>query len=158
MSSSTRVPASHYRPIRTDQCREMVESGQVELGTHTHTHADFRHRVGDFTREMHISARILRERFGVERPTFALPFGSVAHGFANGSLIDAARRSGASCALTTEVTLVDTRAEPFGWGRLNAFCWDTSTTLAGKLSGWYDWAPQCKYRLSDAIRKCKAAL
>jgi peptidoglycan/xylan/chitin deacetylase (PgdA/CDA1 family) len=141
------VPADHYRPLRSEQCSEMVESGLIELGTHTHTHADFRQHVEEFAEEMATAAEILETRFGVIRPSFSLPFGSPSEGYASPALLSAARESRAACALTTEAVLVDVRSDPFGWGRLNVFEWDSSATLAGKLNGWYDWAPRLKHRL-----------
>ena len=38
------VPAEGYRPLRRQQCRELLASGLVQLGAHTHTHHDFRNR------------------------------------------------------------------------------------------------------------------
>ena len=145
------VPADHYRPLRSEQCSEMVESGLIELGTHTHTHADFRQHVEEFAEEMATAAEILETRFGVIRPSFSLPFGNPSAGYASPALLSAARDSGAACALTTEAALVDVRSDPFGWGRLNVFDWDTSATLAGKLNGWYDWAPRLKHRLRNVF-------
>jgi peptidoglycan/xylan/chitin deacetylase (PgdA/CDA1 family) len=148
-----RVPSTHYRPIRTEQCREMATSELVELGSHTHTHADFRQHLQAFIEEMHCSTEILRSRFDVDRPPFAFPYGSVANGYASRDLTEAARASGVACALTTEVKLIDLRSDPFGWGRLNVFEWDTSFTLSGKLSGWYDWAPRWKHQLAGSLKK-----
>lgn len=146
------VPADHYRPISTEQCQKLADSGLVELGTHTHTHADFRQHVVEFADEMETAAEILRLRFGVEQPSFSLPFGNPHAGYASPELLAAARAAGATCALTTETSLVDVGTDPFGWGRLNVFNWDTSATLAGKLNGWYDWAPRWKHRLRYALR------
>jgi len=147
------VPSSHYLPIRTEQCREMAASGLVELGTHTHTHADFRQHLQAFTEEMHFSTEIMHSRFGIDCPPFAFPFGSVANGFASRALTEAAQASRVACALTTESKLIDVRTSPFGWGRLNTFAWDTSSTLTGKLCGWYDWAPRLKHQLAGSFKK-----
>jgi peptidoglycan/xylan/chitin deacetylase (PgdA/CDA1 family) len=142
-----RVPADHYRPIRSEQCLEMAASGLVEIGTHTHSHADFRQHVAEFAAEMQIAAEIVKLRFGEAEPLFAFPFGNPHAGYASPEMLEAACCSGARCALTTECSLVDVRSDPFGWGRINVFDWDTSFTLVGKLSGWYDWTPRLKYRL-----------
>lgn len=147
------VPADHYRPIRTEQCRKMQESGLVELGTHTHTHADFRGHEEEFSEEMNTASEILKANFGVTSPVFSLPFGNPSAGYAKPALLAAARASGAACALTTEATLVDVQSDPFGWGRLNVFEWDTAATLAGKLNGWYDWAPKLKHRVACALKR-----
>ncbi len=147
------LPSDHYLPIRTEQCAEMADSGLIELGTHTHTHADFRGHVESFAEEMHLATEILKLRFGVENPSFAIPFGNPKAGYASPELLSAAKSSGAVCALTTETSLVNVYDNPFGWGRINVFDWDTSTTLLAKLSGWYDWAPRYKHRLKNALRR-----
>src|SRR5690349_10065919 len=41
--ASSVAPVS-FRPLTIDQCREMAGTGLIELGAHTHTHADFRGR------------------------------------------------------------------------------------------------------------------
>jgi peptidoglycan/xylan/chitin deacetylase (PgdA/CDA1 family) len=148
-----RVPTDHYCPIRIEQCRELAESSLVDLGTHTHTHADFRGHLAEFTAEMQIAAEIVALRFGEFEPLFAFPFGNPHIGYASTEMLAAVRDSGARCALTTECSLVDVRREPFGWGRINVFDWDTSFTLGGKLSGWYAWAPQLKHRLQNAMKR-----
>jgi peptidoglycan/xylan/chitin deacetylase (PgdA/CDA1 family) len=73
---------------------------------------------------------------------FAFPFGSRAQGFVSDLLIEKARQTGVSCALSTEPESVDLARDPFTWGRFNVFDWDSSRTLAAKLNGWYGWAPR----------------
>ncbi len=51
------VPAETWRPLTTAQCEEMLASGLVELGSHTHVHADFRNRPEDFRRDLAALAR-----------------------------------------------------------------------------------------------------
>ncbi|MEM9352742.1 MAG: polysaccharide deacetylase family protein [Planctomycetota bacterium] len=147
-----RVPRSHYRPIQIQQCESMLASGLIEIGTHTHTHADFRGHSEAFLEEMEVSAEIVQRSFGVDAPPFSFPFGTVADGLAGPELMEAARSTTACCALTTEVELVDPARDPFGWGRITVFDWDTGSTLAGKLGGWYDWAPRLKHRLKQRQR------
>lgn len=147
------VPADHYRPIRIEQCQEMVATGLIEVGTHTHTHADFRGHVAEFTEEMQIAAEIVKLRFGETEPLFSLPFGNPHDGYASPAFLTAARNSGARCALTTECSLVDMLYSPFGWGRIAVFPWDTSDALVGKLDGWYDWAPRLKHRLAGTLKR-----
>ncbi|HRX79862.1 MAG TPA: polysaccharide deacetylase family protein, partial [Pirellulaceae bacterium] len=63
------------RPLTSGECREMLASGLVELGSHTHRHEDFRGRPQDFRRDVQRSLDVLHERFGVESPTFSFPYG-----------------------------------------------------------------------------------
>jgi peptidoglycan/xylan/chitin deacetylase (PgdA/CDA1 family) len=137
-----RVPEEHTRALTSLECRTMLDGGLMELGAHTHTHADFRSRPQALRRDLAECVRRLRTGFGIENPSFAFPFGSRKEGFASDELIEAARYCGVSCALSTECSPVDPQSDPFTWGRYNVFAWDTSATLAAKLAGWYDWAPQ----------------
>jgi peptidoglycan/xylan/chitin deacetylase (PgdA/CDA1 family) len=144
-----RSPAEVYRPLTKDQIREMVESGLVTLGAHTHTHQDFRGRPEEMTADIIRSVEYLQRHFGLTEVTFAFPFGSPKLGFAGPELVAAARKSGVTCGLTTDPMLVDLKSDPFEWGRFNAFAWDTSASLAAKLNGWYSWAPRLKRYLTD---------
>ena len=144
MAYRRRAPAEAFLPLTALQCRRMLEDGLIELGAHTHTHQDFRNRPEAFRKDLEMSIAVLRSRFGIERPAFAFPFGSPRKGYASEQLIAAARQTAVVCGLTTECVPVDPASDPFGWGRFNAFSWDTATTLAAKLDGWYSWAPKLR--------------
>lgn len=144
-----RLAPSTYRPLTTAQCREMQASGLVELGAHTHTHADFRGRPEALEADLRQNLAELAQRFGVDRPTFAFPFGRRHLGYVDDALIAVARRAGVRCALTTECELVDPARDPFGWGRFNVYDWDSPRTLAARLRGWYDWAPRWQGRIAE---------
>jgi peptidoglycan/xylan/chitin deacetylase (PgdA/CDA1 family) len=129
----------------------MLETGLIEIGAHTHTHADFRGRPFDFERDLRISVDAVQELFSQEEVSFAFPYGSRYAGFAADEMVDAARRTGVTCGLTTECATVDLHSDPFTWGRFNAFPWDTAATLAAKCSGWYGWAPRLKQHLDTTL-------
>jgi peptidoglycan/xylan/chitin deacetylase (PgdA/CDA1 family) len=135
----------------------MAASPLVELGTHTHTHADFRDHVDEFAEEMRVATEIVKLRFGESEPAFSLPFGNPHAGYASAEMLAIARAAGARCALTTECSLVDVKRDPFGWGRISVFDWDTANTLAGKLTGWYEWAPRLKHLLTKARQQRSAS-
>lgn len=141
-----------WRMLRTQQCRAMLESGWIELGTHTHTHADFRGRPDALQADVQQSVRVLHKKFGIVDPPFAFPYGSPRAGFVDPALLDAARAAGVCCALTTHPRPVVRGSDPFGWGRFTAEPWDTPATLAGKLSGWSSLPGQ----LRSVRRRCPA--
>jgi peptidoglycan/xylan/chitin deacetylase (PgdA/CDA1 family) len=147
-----RVPLERVRPLRTDECREMMQSGLIEIGAHTHTHEDFRGRPDSFREDLALSVRIVRELFGVDDVTFAFPYGSEHAGFASDELCAAARAAGVRCGLTTKPDVVTLSDSPFRWGRFNVFAWDTSATLAAKLGGWYGWAPAAKQAIARKLK------
>lgn len=122
------------RPLSTAECREMLGSGLIELGSHTHSHADFRDRPAEFQRDLRQSLDVLRERFAVESPTFSFPYG-----FTSPALVDIARDLGLSCGLTADCQLATANDDPFHWGRFGAIQLDTAWSLAAKLDGWYSW-------------------
>jgi peptidoglycan/xylan/chitin deacetylase (PgdA/CDA1 family) len=151
------APRTTYRPLTRAQCHEMLQSGLIELGAHTHTHQDFRNRPGALLQDLRLNVDLLREYFGLDALTFAFPFGRPRLGFTSPELMAAVRQVGVRCALTMEASVVDPHSDPFGWGRFNAFAWDSSATLAAKLNGWFGWAPKLvlegSRRLSGSFRR-----
>jgi len=132
-AGSTRVPESCWRPLTTEQCRRMTASGLVELGAHTHTHQRFSGRCQEFASDLETSLTVLRDRFDILRPTFAFPFG-----LNSPEMIDAAKKAGVRCALTTRPERSHVHSDAFGWGRFAADDADTAATLAAKMNGWYE--------------------
>lgn len=126
--------AANSRPLTTDQCREMQSSGVIDLGSHTHQHADFRRRADQFAADLRESLTLLEKRFQITAAAFSFPYGYV-----EPESVAAARRLGVSCGLTAECELVTPAQDPFHWGRFGATQLDTPLSLAAKLDGWYSW-------------------
>lgn len=135
-AGSPHVPQEAWRPLSTAECQQLVASGLVTLGAHTHTHVDFRGQPEKLLSDLAACLSVLRERFFVESPPMALPYGTPTDGFASPELIAAARDAGVSCCLTTQPALVRPGDSPFGWGRRGVEASDTAATLAGWLGGW----------------------
>lgn len=135
-AGSPQVPQEAWRPLSTAECRQLLASGLVTLGAHTHSHGDFRGQPERLRHDMAKCLAVLRERFFLESPPLALPYGTRSDGFASPELIAAAQQTGASCCLTTEPKLVLPGESPFGWGRRGVEADDTAATLAGWLGGW----------------------
>ncbi len=132
-TGSSRVPADTWRPLRSAQCAAMLASDLIELGSHTHTHADFRGQPQLMEDEVRTSLDVLHSRFGLEKAAFAYPFGAVDAG-----LVAAVRRAGATCALTTANNLVRPESDLFAWGRITTVQSDTPQMLAAALEGRYE--------------------
>lgn len=141
------VTPEAWRPMTTAECLELNKSGLIELAAHTHAHDDYRGQPDYLLADLQECCAILQHKFGVERPTFAFPYGTRWNGFAGDDLIEAARKSPVRCSLTTEAELVTVQNDPFGWGRLVAEDIDTSATLAAKLGGWLTAARKLKHLL-----------
>jgi peptidoglycan/xylan/chitin deacetylase (PgdA/CDA1 family) len=125
------------RSLNRAECRELVNSKLIDLGSHTHRHHDYRGDVAGFRRDLTASIDYLRKEFDVRNPPFAFPYGIPKAGFCTPEFMAIARNAGARCAITAEERLVRNGTEPFGWGRMLAAQNDTGGTLAAKLSGWY---------------------
>jgi peptidoglycan/xylan/chitin deacetylase (PgdA/CDA1 family) len=136
-AGSAAVAAEAWRPLRTEQCRALLEDQRIELGSHTHSHVNFRGRPADFAADLASSLRVLRDQLGLADPVFSFPFGVF-----EADLIEAARRGGVACALTTQASLVRPGSDPFAWGRFGVEERDTPGTLAARLDGWYALARQ----------------
>lgn len=141
------VPAEAWRPMTTDECLQLQKSGLIELGAHTHSHDDYRGRPDYLREDLKQCCAVLREKFNIDRPTFAFPYGTKWNGFAGPDLVAAARQSDLRCSLTTEAEMITPQTDPFDWGRLVAEDIDTSTTLAAKLGGWITAAKKLKHAL-----------
>ncbi|MGO8747993.1 MAG: polysaccharide deacetylase family protein, partial [Thermoguttaceae bacterium] len=125
-------PGSLGRSLSTAECAEMLASGIVELGSHSHTHADFREQPDSFEADCRASLAVLRDRFGLAEAPFAFPYG-----YFTAAMSGALEKAGATCALTTSHDLVAPRSNRFAWGRFVVENRDTSASLAVKLDGWY---------------------
>ena len=105
----------------------------VELGAHTHTHSRYLGRAEEFRRDLQQCLEILQKRLGIERPTFAFPYGEM-----DEELVRVARECGVVCSLTTHRRRIFAGDSPFTWGRFDAESNDSAAALAAKLSGWYN--------------------
>jgi peptidoglycan/xylan/chitin deacetylase (PgdA/CDA1 family) len=143
------APSEMWRPLSTDECWQMLASGLIDIGAHTHTHADFRGRPRELLADLETNVAVLRERFGIHRPAFSLPYGTKCDGFAGSELASAARSVGVSCSLTTEATIVRPGDSPFDWARIPAEEHDSAGTLAARLGGWQE-ALRAKFKVSSS--------
>jgi glycosyltransferase involved in cell wall biosynthesis/peptidoglycan/xylan/chitin deacetylase (PgdA/CDA1 family) len=146
-----------YRSLTVAQCREMADSGLIDLGSHSHTHQDFRGRPEALEQDVRLSLARLKSLFEKVDITFAFPYGTPQMGYADPEMIAAVKRTGVICALNTGSNVIEPQSDPFHWGRFNVFSWDTAATLAAKLNSWYSWAPHLWKRLSGSSGSLQAA-
>jgi len=130
-AGSNSVPSNSWRALSTRQCEELLADGLISLGAHTHSHEKFLGRVADFRRDMRECVELLRSRLGIERPTFAFPYG-----YKSLELVEAAKQLGVSCALSTRARRVKPSECEFDWGRIWTESYDTPAMLAAKMC-WY---------------------
>lgn len=149
-----RASPEAWRPLTWSQCAEMERSGLIEIGSHSHSHESFRGRPEALERDLRTSMAELARRLGPRNRPFAFPFGSGRGRFADAALLEAVARAGATCAMTTEIELVDHRTKPFAWGRLEIGDGDTPAVVKAKLEGWYTWMARAR----DVFRSTRRAL
>ena len=101
-----------WRPLSSDQVRGMLDTGWIEVGSHTHTHQDFRGRSHEFRSDVVTSLEVLDQRFGVQRPAFSLPFG-----VSESNWPELLQRIHVSCCVTSDCQLVTPADDPYAWGR-----------------------------------------
>jgi peptidoglycan/xylan/chitin deacetylase (PgdA/CDA1 family) len=140
-----------WLPIRKESLAALSKMNLMSIGSHTHTHQDFRGRDADFERDLEASLDALRA-YGVESPALAFPAGRQRLGYISQGMISAAQRMGVACAMTTDGSSPFCSHGGFLIGRFNVFDWDTPATLMGKLGGWYDWAPRLQESVASLIR------
>jgi len=132
------TPAESWRPLTIMACREMLDEGLIDIGTHTHTHADFRPQPEALRADLSTSIQVLGEQLDLQDATFALPYGTRRRGFSGPVLAGIAKKAGVLCSLTTENELVIPGSDPFDWGRFTVTAADTPRTIAARLDGWYE--------------------
>ncbi len=150
---ASHVPPEMIRGLTTAELLEMQADPLITIGAHTHTHNDFRGQPEVFRTDLQRSIDILEELTQTNSLPFAFPYGCPYKGFAGDDLITIAKETTLFCALTTEAVTVDhLQDDPFRWGRMNAFPWDTAATLSAKLCGWYSWAPKLRRAIKNTMR------
>lgn len=137
-AGSPDVPDDSWRMLTSDEAARLNADDLIELGAHTHTHADFRDRPEALRADLAECLSVLATKFGIENPTFAFPYGTKHLGFVDAELTSVARSAGVRCALTTESEIITPQRSPFEWGRFHVNCSDTGGTLAVKLTGGFD--------------------
>lgn len=135
---SPSVDQETWRAATFTELENMLDSGMIEIGSHTHTHEDFRNRPDDFRSNLAESLDVLQQKFGILNPTLSLPYGIVKRGFAGPTYFESSQQLGCQCCLTTEEEVIDIGSSPFGWGRFIAEQHDTANSLGVKLDGWRD--------------------
>lgn len=131
-AGTSHVARDAWRPLATRQCDEMLADGLIELGAHTHSHERFLGRREEFDRDLRLCLDVLRDRFGLDRPTFAFPYGDMSP-----ELVDVARQLGVTCCASTIPRRVAAGENVYELGRFYVGESDTPSMLAAKLSGWY---------------------
>ncbi|HIF30419.1 MAG TPA: polysaccharide deacetylase family protein [Planctomycetaceae bacterium] len=127
------VPVWTWRALSSKQADQMLNTGLIELGSHTHTHAHVGDDVDAFKEDLETSVAVLRSKFGVESPHFSFPFGEYCI-----QMQQVVREAGLSCAFTSECGNVHRCDNSYRWKRLGAEEWDSQATLAAKVDGWFE--------------------
>ena len=110
-------PPPLYRPLKWAQVTEMIQSGLISVGSHTHTHVILTRCTPEKAKqELLISKRIIEEKTGSPCRLFCYPNGRP------GDFSEETKRliqaTGYACALTTVEGFVEWGEDPFELDRL----------------------------------------
>jgi peptidoglycan/xylan/chitin deacetylase (PgdA/CDA1 family) len=150
-----RVGPEAWQPLTWSQCRNMERSAVVDIGSHSHTHRNFRGKPDELRQDLRTSLALLEKEIGYRPRAFAFPYGSARREFVDASLIASAKACGVTCSLTTEIRLANPATDPFTWPRLEVVDTDSSAVVRAKLEGWYNWMEAARHayrRLRSAYR------
>ncbi|QDU81307.1 Poly-beta-1,6-N-acetyl-D-glucosamine N-deacetylase precursor [Polystyrenella longa] len=136
-SQTGKADPDTWRPLTLEEAHQLNSSDLIELGSHTHTHDDFRGRPRELQQDVELSLSFMKREFDILHPTFAFPFGVRRFGFSSDDLIKAVKQTRVRCSLSTESQLAHLHQSPYYWGRFTATQADDAERLAVKLSGWY---------------------
>lgn len=131
-AGSAAVPAEAWRPLTRTECEQLLSSGLIEFGAHTHTHQRFAGRTAEFEHDLAECLRVLRDDFGVKAPAFAFPYGEFTT-----EMLNVVRRAGIRCAVSTVSDRVGPHDSPLAWNRFGVEATDGAATLAAMLGGWH---------------------
>lgn len=142
-----------WRALTLREAEQMLESGWIELGAHTHTHQAFCGRTEALCEDIQKSVDVLRRRFGIVRPSFSLPFGICEPHWP--SLLPG---TGVRCCMTTACQLVTPADDIYNWGRFGAEQFDSPLTLSAKLDGWFSYGQRIWRKLRGRAQPAEDAV
>lgn len=132
------VPPALYEPLTLAECDTLLANPLITLGSHTHSHGDFRGNLEAFCQDVATSMEFFRARWGIKAPPFAYPYGCSLSGFCSPEMRKAVCQQGFSCAVTSDSRIVDPAGDDrFAWGRIAVSASDSGRSLAAKLDNWY---------------------
>jgi len=132
-----RISPEAWRMLTWHELEECVSSGLVLLGAHSHSHLKGSECTpGQLHDEAHVSADILRGRFGKPHAQiYAYPFGNSLLGDVSEDYENAVRSAGFTMAVTTDVGLVGPESNHFRLPRIEAHDQDSPETIRAKSAG-----------------------
>jgi peptidoglycan/xylan/chitin deacetylase (PgdA/CDA1 family) len=131
------VPADYYEAFTLAECETLATHPLIELGSHSHSHQDFRGRTEDFIADIRRSAHYMKTHWHLDRIPFAFPYGCSLSGYCAQEMRDAVKELGFYCALTADARIIEPADDPFAWGRITATQQDSGRMLSAKLDNWY---------------------
>ena len=143
LAGDGQVPPDSWKPLSWKQCQVLADDPLITLGSHTHTHQDFRGRPNDFRDDVAFSLDQLR-RLGISSPAFSYPYGIQHLGFCDDALARVLQGFGIRVALSFDPQIIDGRIDPLFWGRFPVRNEDTSSSL---LARWNQYYPEIRRRL-----------
>lgn len=141
-----------WLPLGWSEIEACARSGVVELGSHSHRHANGSHCSADEVRdEAERSREVLRRRLGDDHATsYAYPYGSTRLGHVTPAYIDAVRASGYAAAVSTNMGLAHAGSPRHALPRIEICQSDGAAVVRAKAAG-----SLLPYTLTDRLRRAK---
>lgn len=134
---SHHAPPSAWQPLGWPEIETCVASGLVEIGGHSHVHANAANSTPQTLRsETESSRHILRSRLGDGHAlSYAYPYGSRRLGHVTSAYVDAVKASGYQLAVSTNLGLVDASSDRYELPRVEVNAYDGPAIVRAKVAG-----------------------
>lgn len=144
-----------WRAMSWGELEACAATGLVHVGAHSHEHLrGSRLTPARMQEEAARSREALRSRLGAEHArAYSYPYGSTRLGDASEEYVSAVRAAGYELAVTTDLGLADTDADPLRLPRVEAHGIDLPGVIKAKAAG-----RLASYRLTDHFRSLSRAV
>lgn len=131
------VPAETVRSLSWPEIEVCLDSGLVDIGSHSHRHLNAAEcRSEELLEEAHRSRSILQRQLGDEQGRwYAFPYGSSRLGSVNKPYVDAVKSAGYDLAVSTNLGLAGPASNRFCFPRVEVHGVDNPIVLRAKACG-----------------------
>jgi peptidoglycan/xylan/chitin deacetylase (PgdA/CDA1 family) len=149
---SSDTPAGAWRAMTWCDLEACAKSGLVEIGGHSHRHANAAVApTAEVIEEPERCRQVLCQRLGDGHArAYAYPYGSSRLGQVTGAYVDAVRNAGFECAVTTDLGLASRESDHYRYPRVEVYRSDGPAVVQAKAGG--SLAP---FFVTDQLRRAK---
>jgi peptidoglycan/xylan/chitin deacetylase (PgdA/CDA1 family) len=137
MRHAASTPPVAWRPLSWDALEDCAKSGLVEVGGHSHSHANAAVTPShDVAAEPARCRELIRQRLGDDHArSYAYPYGSSRLGQVTQNYATAVQAAGFDCAVTTNVGLANRESDRYQLPRVEVYRSDGPAVVQAKAGG-----------------------